>query len=337
VAPEPGGTFALELVMGCAYGVIRRVWLPSPRHLWFVTDHAHRLDAGGNVNPQQVLQCFAVSKTGDPVTGGWSFYSIEVPSGRDDSPRFGVWPDGLYMSANMSGYGANSAFIGPHVWAIDKAQMYAGDPAVQVVDFAEPSADFGLLPANARLQAGTPPAGAPGYFVSTWGFLNALTVYKLHVDWNRISTSTFTGPDTPLNATSWPNAGVPNAPTPGNSLDTQQIRAMAQAQYSNIGGAESLWSPTPCAARTPAARPLRGGISSTSPAGPSRPTRFRAPPGIRTGRIHPSVSCPASRSIGWAIWRWATPVRTRRRILRSPTPAGSRAIRSTRSARASRP
>src|SRR5205823_3103398 len=105
-----------------------------------------------------------------------------------------------------------------------------------------PSADFTLLPANARLQAGTPPAGTPEYFVSTWQFLNALSVYKLHVDWNRISTSTFTGPDAPLTATSWPNAAVPNAPTPGNRLDTLQIRAMAQAQYSNIGGAESLWA-----------------------------------------------------------------------------------------------
>ncbi len=47
----------------------------------------------------------------------------------------------------------------------------------------------------------------------------------------------------PINPTSWPNASVPNAPTPGNSLDTLPFRAMAQAQYSNIGGAESLWVP----------------------------------------------------------------------------------------------
>ena len=208
---------------------------------WFITDFAYKLDSGGNVNPQQVLQCFAVSRTGDPVTGGWNFYSIQAPGGLDDYPKFGVWPDGIYMSANMFGYAAHSAFIAPHVWAINKAQMYAGAPTVQVVDFAGPASDFTLLPANARLQAGTPPAGTPEYFVSTWEFTNALTVYKFHVDWNRISTSTFTGPDTPLNATSWPNASVPNAPTPGNSLDVLQIRAMAEAQYSNIGGAESLW------------------------------------------------------------------------------------------------
>src|SRR5205085_11090503 len=59
--------------------------------------------------------------------------------------------------------------------------------------------------------------------------------------WDKLSTSTFTGPEVPLNASSWPNQSVPNAPTPGNSLDTLSIRAMAQAQYSNVGGAESLW------------------------------------------------------------------------------------------------
>src|SRR4051794_22489172 len=138
---------------------------------WFVTDFAFKVDGSGNVSPQHVFECFAVSKTGDPVTGGWNFYSIETPGGRGDYPKFGVWPDGIYMSANMFGYGASASFIGPHVWAIDKAQMYAGDPAVQVADFAGPSDDFTLLPADARLQAGTPPPGTPEYFVSTWEFL----------------------------------------------------------------------------------------------------------------------------------------------------------------------
>jgi len=208
---------------------------------WFITDFAFQLDGSGNVNPQHVFQCFAVSKNGDPVTGGWNFYSIESPGGLDDYPKFGVWPDGIYMSANMFDYSAGGSFQSPHVWAINKEQMYAGAPTVQVVDFAAPADDFTLLPANARLQAGTPPPGTPEYFASTWKFLNGLTVYKLHVDWDRISTSTFTGPDVPTGTTCWPNSSVPNIPTPANSLDSLQIRAMAQAQYSNIGGTESLW------------------------------------------------------------------------------------------------
>ena len=209
---------------------------------WFITDFAFQLDGGGNVmNPPGALQCLAVSKTGDPVAGGWNFYSINTAGGLGDYPKFGIWPDGIYMSTNMFDYSASGGFQNARVYAFDKAQMYAGAPSVQIVNFNAPSADFTLLPSNARLQAGTPPPGTPNYFVSTWQFTNALTVYKFHVDWSHLGLSTFTGPDTPVASSSWPNAGVSFAPTPGNSNDVLQIRAMMQNQYSNIGGVESLW------------------------------------------------------------------------------------------------
>jgi hypothetical protein len=149
---------------------------------WFLSDFAFQLDASGNVNPQHVFECFAVSKTGDPVSGGWNFYSIEAPGGLADYPKFGVWPDGIYMSANMFGYSSSGSFLGTHVWVLNKLQMYAGDQSPQVVDFTGPSDDFTLLPANARLQAGTPPGGRPEFFVSTEQFLNALSIYQLHVE-----------------------------------------------------------------------------------------------------------------------------------------------------------
>src|SRR5712692_7384117 len=211
---------------------------------WVITDFAFVMDGSGNItNPPGTFQCFAVSKSGDPVSGGWNFYSINTTGGLGDYPKFGIWPDGLYMSANMFGYPAGSPFQNVRMYAFNKAQMYAGAPSIQVVSFDLPSADFTLLPSNARFQTGTPPAATPNFYVSTWQFLNALTVYKFHVDWNSISLSTFTGPDVPLAATSWPNASVPNAPSlGGNSLDVLQIRAMMQNQYSNIGGVESLWT-----------------------------------------------------------------------------------------------
>jgi uncharacterized repeat protein (TIGR01451 family) len=209
---------------------------------WVITDFAFQLVAGV-VTPPHAFECIAVSKTGNPVTGGWNFYSIETLGGLGDYPKLGIWPDGIYMSVNMFNY-AGTAFLNPRVYAFNKAQMYAGSATVQVVSFNAPSSDFTILPGNARLQAGTPPAGTPEYFVSTWQFTNALTVYKMHVDWNTTSLSTFTGPDTPISPTSWPNAAVANAPSQGgNNLDVLQIRAMVQNQYSNIGGAESLWVP----------------------------------------------------------------------------------------------
>jgi len=211
---------------------------------WIITDFAFKLDGGGNVLAP-AYQCFAVSMNGDPVTGGWNFYSRLISDNLNDYPKFGIWPDGLYMSANMFSFGAGSAFKGARAWAFNKAQMYAGSATVQVVQFDIGGGDFTVIPSNARLQTGTPPAGSPNLFISTWQFLNALTVYKFHVDWNSIALSTFTGPDTPLAATSWPNAAVGNAGQPGTAtlLDVLQIRAMVQNQYTNFGGTESLWVP----------------------------------------------------------------------------------------------
>jgi hypothetical protein len=212
---------------------------------WIITDFAFKVDpVTGNVLAP-AFQCFAASMTGDPVAGGWNFYSIQISDALNDYPKFGIWPDGLYMSANMFTFGAGSAFVTARAWAFNKAQMYAGSPTVKVVSFNIPGGDFAVMPSNARLQTGTPPPGRPNLFVSTEEFLNALTIYKFHVDWNSIALSTFTGPDSPLAATSWPNANVANAAQPGTAtlLDVLQIRAMVQNQYTNFGGTESLWIP----------------------------------------------------------------------------------------------
>ena len=95
---------------------------------WFITDFAFKLDGGGNVNPQHVFQCFAVSKTGDPVNGGWNFYSIETPGGLGDYPKFGVWPDGIYMSANMFDYAAGGGVPGLPRLGAEQAADVRGQP-----------------------------------------------------------------------------------------------------------------------------------------------------------------------------------------------------------------
>ena len=76
---------------------------------WIITDFAFILDASNNV-VGPAFQCVAASQSGDPVAGGWNFYSTQLTDYLDDYPKFGVWPDGLYMSANMFSFGAGSAF-----------------------------------------------------------------------------------------------------------------------------------------------------------------------------------------------------------------------------------
>jgi hypothetical protein len=93
---------------------------------WIITDFAFTLDGSNNViNPPGSFQCFAASKTGDPVSGGWNFYSINTSGGLGDYPKLGIWPDGLYMSVNMFGYSAGASSLGPRVYAFNRAQMYA--------------------------------------------------------------------------------------------------------------------------------------------------------------------------------------------------------------------
>ncbi len=143
---------------------------------WIITDFAFTLDGSGNViNPPGNFQCFAASKSGDPVAGGWNYYSINTTGGLGDYPKFGIWPDGLYMTTSMFDYAASGGFQNPRVYALNKAQMYQGAPTVQVVSFDAPASDFTILPANARIQTGTPPAGSPNYYLSTWQYLNAVT------------------------------------------------------------------------------------------------------------------------------------------------------------------
>jgi hypothetical protein len=209
---------------------------------WVITDYAFQMNGGGVANPPGAYQCIAVSRSGDPVAGGWNFYSLHFTDFLNTYPKFGVWPDGIYMSANLYAFPAGGAYQNPRVWALNKAQMYAGAPTVQAISFDAPAADFTLLPSNARLQTGTPPVGTPNLFLSTSQYIDGVGVYKFHVDWDHVSLSSFTGPFKSV-APARPSSAPAAAPSfGGNDLDVVGIRAMMQNQYTNLGGVESLWA-----------------------------------------------------------------------------------------------
>jgi hypothetical protein len=216
---------------------------------WIITDFAFTINGQGQIpSPPGAFQCFAVSKTGDPVVGGWNFYFIQIPDLLNDYPKFGIWPDGLYMNSNMFGIGGLSAgFAFSRQWVFNKAQMYAGAASPQIVTFDAPRVDQNagavvtIIPSNARLQVGTPIPGTPNYFIGTSTYTNALAIWRFHVDWSNVFLSTFTGVTTPIAGTAWasPPATVPSLG--GNNLDTLATRSMMQNQYTNFAGVESLW------------------------------------------------------------------------------------------------
>jgi hypothetical protein len=207
---------------------------------WIVSDFAWTDFAAG-----AMYECMAVSATGDPVGGGWHFYAWKLNNGGvlPDYPKLAVWPDGVYMSTNNFATTGSQSFQNAQVYAFDRVAMEAGQPA-QAVSFAVPRTVggvtvFSLLPSNARSVTGLPPSGSPNYFASIYGSYN-IRVWKFHVDWANTAGSTFTGPTNATIGTF--SVGPGNVPEQtGNNLDTLSYRLMMQNQYTNLGGAESLW------------------------------------------------------------------------------------------------
>jgi len=213
------------------------VWDPAADR-WIISDFAFALSAGNPVAPY--FECFAVSRTGDPVSGGWNFYSLQTTDAFPDYPKLGVWPDGLYLTANMF---SGNTFKNVRVWALNKAQMYAGN-AVTVVTVNLPSKIQGVsvftgIPSTFHTATGTPPAGRPNFISVIWSSKLA-RIWKFHVDWNNTANSTLTGPSNVTLAT-W-GAGAASVPAKnGNALDSLRERLMVQSQYTNLGGTESIW------------------------------------------------------------------------------------------------
>ena len=186
-------------------------------------------------------ECVAVSKTSDPVTGGWWLYGIRADDAAHpwfpDYPKMGIWPDGLYMTANM--FDGASQFKEARAYAFNINDLITGAASVRsVVADTNSSLHFTLLPSNYR---GTPPAaGTPNYLVAESNSAFAWEVYTLHPDYSVPSNSQFLGPTNVSQATYTVAANTVPEPS-GNPTDTLADRAMMQNQYRNINGVESLW------------------------------------------------------------------------------------------------
>jgi hypothetical protein len=202
---------------------------------WIVADLAYL----GNGTSPPFFHCVAVSKTGDPISGGWWLYAL-----RSDTPPFtwypddqkaGIWPDGLYISANM--LDSSFSLRGVRIGAYNRSDLYGGSP-VRAVVYRIVGQAQSILPSNVRGAA--PPAGRPNLLVMESLSTPQFQIYRFQPDYSDPASSTFTGPTTVVHA---PHAlPDPTVPTPGTALNTSLgERLMQWAQYRNIGGVESLW------------------------------------------------------------------------------------------------
>jgi len=155
---------------------------------WMITQFA--LTSNYSVNAELV----AISQTSDP-TGSWYRYVFQTGSKMPDYPKFGVWPDGYYMSSNQFINNA-TAWGGVGAYCFERSKMLTGDASARMVyfDLGASSNPSSMLPSD---WDGTvaPVANEPNYFTyfDDWssppnGYLK---IWQFHVDWTTTANSTF--------------------------------------------------------------------------------------------------------------------------------------------------
>ncbi len=228
---------------------------------WVISDFAFPAFPGVSF-----YQCIGVSKTSDPVSGGWWLYALQVdpsnPNYLGDYPKFGMWPDAYYLTMNL--FSNNTTFNGVRVYALPRTDMIngTGAPNINAVGFNIAPATLGdaysLVPASFRTGS-PPPAGTAEYLLavnssSVAGTVeNSVFAWRFHTDFVNPANSTLgTGVNHAPDATiavngfvdAFTSAGTVIVPQNGTTakLDTLGDKIMYPVVYQNLGGTESLWA-----------------------------------------------------------------------------------------------
>lgn len=196
-------------------------------------------------------QMIAVSTSGDPL-GPYHSYEFAMPNIRlNDFGKFGIWPDGYYMSTDEF---FGSDYSGSGMFAFDRERMLDGDATAGYVYFytTDPAGirRRGFLPSDLD-GLRPPPANSPNIFISfaatEYGDgIDALRLFEFKADFRQPELSTFTElAESPLLVTAFdPTSPAGRAdiaqPPPGEKLDSQSDRLGHRLAYRNIGSYESL-------------------------------------------------------------------------------------------------
>jgi len=177
--------------------------------------------------------CIAVSTSTD-ATGSYNRYAYNFHGQLPDYPKYGIWPDAYYFSANVGA---------AQPCAFDRTAMIAGNKAAMIC-FASNFNYTSFLPSDMD-GAALPLAGAPNHYVDIPNSANGqLAEFDFHVDFANPKKSTFTGPNLiSVPAYSFACGGqgacVPQ-PSQGETLEGLGDRLMFRLAYRNFGDHESL-------------------------------------------------------------------------------------------------
>ena len=185
-------------------------------------------------------QMIAVSQSNDPM-GSWNRYQYSF-NDLPDYPKFGIWPDGYYMSTNLFSSGALN-WAGCSAIAYDRTKMIAGLPAPLSVVFTLPATGnaSSILPSDC--DGPFPATGTPDYFsyIFTSPGPNYLGTYEFHTDWTAPVNSTFSNFDSlPVNSfNNFSGVGISQMGS-SQTLDPIDDRLMYRLQYRKFSNYEAM-------------------------------------------------------------------------------------------------
>ncbi|PKP24684.1 MAG: hypothetical protein CVU03_11405 [Bacteroidetes bacterium HGW-Bacteroidetes-2] len=187
----------------------------------------------------------AVSETADP-TGAYNLYEFPL-NAFPDYPKYSVWPDGYYMTANK--------FTGNTTYVLERDVILAGGANPQIVGFNLPgivnNPNSVRSPNPAHLLGTSFTPNTPGQIVyfqdDGWSGVtfDHLKIWEITMDWNTSSNSTISAPleipTQPFESTFAPfGTGDVNQPGTGQKIDMIAGVISYMVNYREFGSHNSM-------------------------------------------------------------------------------------------------
>ena len=199
--------------------------------------------------------CTFVSKTSNPVTGGWWFYRYATLS-FPDYPHCGIWNNAYVCTTN------EGSIAGADVYAFDRANMLTGATARPAQRFSNvpnlPGYGFQILTPSTFYGTTAAPAGRKQLLArhrddeahdgsSASATQDFIELFEINIDWNTPANSAITTlpriPITEFNSWFRNYSTFATVPQPGSNtarLDPIREVILNQLTYRNFGTHESI-------------------------------------------------------------------------------------------------
>lgn len=147
-----------------------------------------------NFNQELYYEMVAVSETNDPL-GTYNCYVFQFDY-INDYPKLSVWHDGYYITYHM--WENTSTYSYSLVTVLDRDAMIAGEPEIDMIQFAIPDPDVPrFFPIAADLKGDSIPYDSPCYIATIddpdpldpWYL--SLDIYEFNTDWDVPANSSF--------------------------------------------------------------------------------------------------------------------------------------------------